>query len=392
MISDQATDRGPAIRRVPLIALAAVSLFAGLWGGLLLLGLGLPSRGGDLAAMHGPLVVFGFLGTLVSLERAVALGRGWVYTAPLASAAGSLIALADPSGSLGPALLTFAGVVLAGAYVQVDRIQRSTHNAVMALGAVAWVAATVAWLTGLGIGEISYLMAGFLVLTIVGERLELSRAMNLTRAIRLQLLVAIGVFAAGLAISLESTQVGVAVAGAGLLGQAAWLARFDVARRTVKMEGGRKKGGQQENAQRKGNASVGLTRFMAVALLAGYAWMAVAGAIWLLGGGATWGFGYDAQLHAIYLGFVISMVFAHAPVIFPAVLRIPVPFRPRYYAHLALLHVSLVIRIVGGDLLRNESLWQLGGILNELAILLFLASTAAAAIASQRGNHRGPGR
>lgn len=387
MISDQVTDGGPAIRRIPLIALAAVSLFAGLWGGLLLLGLDLPSRGGDLAAMHGPLMVFGFLGTLVSLERAVALGRGWVYAAPLASVAGSLIALADPSGSLGPALLTFAGIVLAGAYVQVDRIQRSTHNAVMALGAVAWVAATVAWLTGSGIGEISYLMAGFLVLTIVGERLELSRAMNLTRAIRMQLLVAIGVFAAGLAISLESTQIGVAVAGAGLLGQAAWLARFDVARRTVKMKGGQKKG-----AQKMGNPGAGLTRFMAVALLAGYAWMAVAGAIWLLGSGATWGFGYDARLHAIYLGFVISMVFAHAPVIFPAVLRIPVPFRPRYYAHLALLHLSLVIRIVGGDLLENESLWQLGGILNELAILLFLASTAVAAIGSQRLKNRGPGR
>jgi len=39
------------------------------------------------------------------------------------------------------------------------------------------------------------------------------------------------------------------------------------------------------------------------------------------------GGGYDAVVHAIFLGFVISMVMAHAPVILPAVLRRPLPYR-----------------------------------------------------------------
>jgi hypothetical protein len=42
---------------------------------------------------------------------------------------------------------------------------------------------------------------------------------------------------------------------------------------------------------------------------------------------------YDAMLHAVFLGFVISMVFAHASVIFPAVLGLPFEYRPAFYLH-----------------------------------------------------------
>ena len=38
------------------------------------------------------------------------------------------------------------------------------------------------------------------------------------------------------------------------------------------------------------------------------------------------------------LGFVFSMVFGHAPIIFPAVLRVAVPYHPVFYVPLALLH------------------------------------------------------
>jgi len=36
--------------------------------------------------------------------------------------------------------------------------------------------------------------------------------------------------------------------------------------------------------------------------------------------------GYDAFLHAVLLGFVFAMIFGHAPIIFPAVLGIRIPF------------------------------------------------------------------
>src|SRR5579875_1572570 len=76
-----AVARRRLLARAPLMALALVALFAGLWGGLLRLGLSVPSDLTSAAVVHGPLMTFGFLGTLISLERAVALGRPFVYAA-----------------------------------------------------------------------------------------------------------------------------------------------------------------------------------------------------------------------------------------------------------------------------------------------------------------------
>ena len=94
------------------------------------------------------------------------------------------------------------------------------------------------------------------------------------------------------------------------------------------------------------------------------------------------------MLHALFLGFVIGMVFAHAPVIVPAVFRAPVPYRRHFYAHLGLLHASLILRLVGGDLAGNLRAWQWGGVLNEVALLCFLGVTIAA-FRSSRAARRG---
>jgi hypothetical protein len=136
---------------------------------------------------------------------------------------------------------------------------------------------------------------------------------------------------------------------------AAWLWRYDIARRTIQRQG--------------------LTRYIAACLLPGYIWLGIGGLLWLIyGGGYTAGPIYDAMLHTIFLGFVFSMIFGHAPVIIPAVLRISVPYRPIYYVHLALLHLSLAIRVTG-DLTLDPTIRRWGALFNATAILLFLAVT-----------------
>jgi len=65
----------PVAARLPFLALGIVCLLTGLAGGLGRLGIALPSLRPGLVAFHGPLMVAGFLGTLVSLERAVARQR-----------------------------------------------------------------------------------------------------------------------------------------------------------------------------------------------------------------------------------------------------------------------------------------------------------------------------
>jgi hypothetical protein len=351
-------------RRAPLMALAVVALFAGLWGALIRLGLTLPSAVTSAAELHGPLMALGFLGTLVSLERAVAVARPWLYVAPLAAGVGALAGLAGAPDSFGPALLALAGCVLLAAHLVLHRRQPSAHNAVMGLGALAWCAAAVLWLAGADVARFAPLLAGFLVLTIVGERLELTRAVLRSDRVQQLLITAIAVFAAGLVVSIFAERTGVRIAGVGLAAQAAWLARYDVARRTVRIGG--------------------VTRFMASALLAGYVWLGCAGVLWTAYAALSDGPAYDASLHAVFLGFVMSMVFAHAPVIVPAVLRVALPFRRAFYGHLALLHLSLAVRVIGGDLAGNTVLWQWGGIAGEAAILLFLAATAHGVLSTRR--------
>ena len=128
----------------------------------------------------------------------------------------------------------------------------------------------------------------------------------------------------------------------------------------------------------------GLPRFMAVAMLGSFTWLAVAGGIWLVAGPTTSGPRYDALLHAVFLGFVMSMVMAHAPVILPAVLRRPLPYRPVMYAPLALLHASLLVRVGIGDGTGWEPVWRWAGVGNVVAVLGFVACAAAVAVRAAR--------
>lgn len=352
--------------RVPIFATAAVSLLAALWGGLLLLGFPVPTVTGTTASSHGPLMVLGFLGTVIALERAVALSRPWGFLAPAAAGLGG-VALVLDLALVGRLLLCAASIVLVVVYVVVNRVQPAIHLRVMAVGAVCWYLATVLWLAGWTVPRLVPWLAGFLVFTIAGERLELARVGLLRPASVRQFRVAAVVLLVGLVLTTLPTLavVGTRAAGAGMLGLALWGAANDVARRTVRI--------------------AGVTRFMAVCLLAGYAWLGVAGTLWLVVGdlGSSLAV-YDAALHAVFLGFVMSMIFGHAPVIVPAVLRVRLPFHPSFYLHLGLLHVALAIRVIAGDAFGVTGLWRAGGVATEVAVVLFLAASAVAVVRARR--------
>lgn len=358
------------LRRLPLLGLGLTCLLAGLWGGLVLLGLPVPALRTAATADHGPLMTLGFLGTVIALERAVALGRGWAFAAPAAAGAGGLSLLVGAPPVLGRLLLCFAAVVLVVVYAAVLRIQPALHLVVMAAGALCWYAATLLWLRGWPVPRMVPWLAGFLILTVLGERLELARIGRLSTASIRHFVAGFALLCLGLVLSTgpgDVATLGVRLGGGGLVVLALWGARHDIARRTVKVPG--------------------VTRFMAVCLLTGYGWLFVAGATWLAVGDLGRSIAsYDVALHAVFLGFIMSMIFGHAPVIVPAVLRVPLPFRPWFYAHVGLLHASLLLRLVGGDALGNRVAWQVGGVGNEIAVLLFLVASAAASTRARRRN------
>ena len=104
----------PIARTGPLLILGGISLVAGLTGALVLIGLAMPSATTRLAGSHGLLMTLGFLGTLIALERAVALAHWWGYLAPLASGLGGIaLATGQPVGVAGTMLVGAAAVYLA---------------------------------------------------------------------------------------------------------------------------------------------------------------------------------------------------------------------------------------------------------------------------------------
>lgn len=344
-----------ALWRMPLLAIGVLSLGWGTWLGLSRLGWNLPLPWPDQLIAHGPLMVCGFLGALIGLERAIGLGARWGYAAPVLTASGALFLDFGAAGFPGPLLITIGSLVVVAIFVVVWRRQPSLFAFTMMLGAIAWVAGNALWLGGAAIFRVVFWWLAFLVLTIAGERLELNRVLRPTPAIRSTFALAVALVLGGVAAAAGWPEAGVRVLGAGLIALTWWLARNDVARRTVRQRG--------------------LTRFMAVCLLTGYAWLGLGGAIAVTTGTAMPGLLYDAMLHAVFLGFVMSMVFAHAPVIFPAVLGLPLEYRGTFYLHLGVLHASVVLRIVG-DLVDSLGRWRAwGGLFSAAALLLFLVNT-----------------
>lgn len=338
----------------PLLILSVIALLSGMWAGLLRLGWILPGGSGPLPVSHGPLMVSGFLGTLIALERVVALRQRWMFIGPLFSGMGWLASLLVPSQPLGPVLITLGSLILLVIFTVIIRREPRIFTFTMGVGALSWLVGNLLWLSGKPVFTIVLWWAAFLVFTIAGERLELSRVLRPKQWHYLLFSAAALVFLAGVILSTWMLDTGTRLAGLGMILTAAWLIRFDIARRNLRHK-------------------LPLTRYIAACLFAGYIWLGISGGIALLAGGQIGGGLYDALLHAVFVGFVISMIFGHAPIIIPAVTGALVKFSPRFYAHLLLLHISLVLRIAG-DLLGQPAWRKWGGLFNEIAIILFLIS------------------
>ena len=354
--SEASRGRRPAWLRLPLLLVAFVALFIGIGAGLVRLGWSMPALAVENASLHGPLMICGFFGVVIGIERAVALGRVWAYGGPLIAGLGTVAAI-HGAIALAPWLYLTGSAVLLGASLAALRRQPAWFTATIVLGAACWSIGTARWALGAEIHQVLGWWLAFLVLTIAGERLELSRFLPRSAAAGRVFAIIVAVLL--IALLAWSRSWGQQLAGSALVALAAWLARHDIARRTVRQRG--------------------LTRFIAVSLLSGYVWLGVAGAVMTLAGLRTGTAAYDAALHALLLGFVFAMVFGHAPIIFPAVLRIAVPYHPVFYAPLGVLHLSVVVRVVG-DATGEIGLTRGAGFLSACALLAFVVSTASAVV------------
>ncbi|MDP2880089.1 MAG: hypothetical protein Q8N89_00730 [Azonexus sp.] len=333
--------------RLPLLFFGMLSLLGGVMAGLARLGWEVPAPAMQAAGVHGPLMIAAFFGTVISLERAVAAGRNWAYLAPLAAGASGIALLAGAPLLLGQILGSLGAFGLIAASAVALRRQVAVFTIVLTLAAGCWLVGNLLWLAS---GDVSAAVAWwllFLVLTIAGERLELTRFLPTPPLAQKLFIGIVGVLLVSAMTTVDR------LFAAGLIALALWLLRYDIARRNI--------------------ATEGLTRFIAACLLSGYAWLFAAGLLGLAGAFAPGHAWRDAALHAIGLGFVFSMVFGHAPIIFPAVTRIRIPYHPALYLPLALLHLTLALRVFGG-LADNFDLRHNAALLNGLVLIVFIAT------------------
>lgn len=342
--------------RLGAVLAIAATLLAGVLGGLQRAGWApLPAATAQAALQHAALMIGGWLGTVIALERAVALKTTLARAVPWCSAPAA-IGLMAGAAVLGAGLLWLAATLYVASSWQLWQRQRSAHVVVMSLAALSWWAGNTRFLMAGASADLSTLAAWFtfLVLTIAAERLDLTRLTQRSALAQRLFHAVVALLCAGVLVGFVDERPGGTLVGAAWLALAAWLAHYDIARITL--------------------ARPGLPRYMALALLAGYAWLAVGGIAWAA---LAWGAPVrDAAFHAVGLGFVLSMVMAHAPVILPAVAGVRLRFGLAFYLPLVALHATLLWRLLAAP--------TSGALANALALLWFALTVLGAVLAARQ--------
>ena len=327
-------------------------------------------------------MLYGFLGTAITLERAVALRSDkaaitwWGYLAPAASGLGVITALVGaalpttPFARVIPAAMWMSAMALLVAiYLVIWKRQQTFFLLIQILGAVAGFIGIALWGRGFDIPQIVPWWTAFLVLTILGERLELARIAFISTALQVRVFVESLVYFTALTVTMFAPTWGYPLMGPTLAVLVVDARSHDVALRTIRTQG--------------------LTKFMAAAMLGGYAWALLAAGIWVVQGPVYWGYGYDTSVHALTFGFALSMVMAHAPIILPAVARREVPYSPVLWAVWGLLQAGLLVRVISGArvALGQESAfggWQFGGAVDVFTVLAFVITTVTLILLGSR--------
>lgn len=348
-------------RRIFLLP-AIVCLILALNGALQLLGVYAPIRFTKTADAHGLLMTLGFLGALISLERAVANSRWYSYLAPVALSIGGLLLLTDLPKVAAQLSLFTGSALLTLTYVPLWRRNHDPATLVQLLGAASAMAVPLLLIADLPIRTLVPFLIAFVVLTIAGERLELARITLPVKAPQ-QFLILATIATLTLFMAWLWPTFGYPILGLSYITMTVFLIKNDVARRLIHTTGNR--------------------RFMAACMLAGYFWLTISATMWL-SGPAFEGGRYDTLIHAAFLGFAMSMVMAHATVIFPAVSGLSITYHWFFWMPLTLLHLGLILRIWLGNTLEVTWVHQLGGTLNVWALLIFFATVATRAVQASR--------
>jgi hypothetical protein len=346
------------IERLPFVFLAMLSLIAGLLAGLHRIGWQLQLSG--VSPNHGAIMVGGFLGTLIILEKIIPLKRKIVYAVPIISGASVvLFFIGQPVYSIVSLVLASAGLSIIFFIYWIR--EKSSIYLLMLAGAICWLTGNLLLLIhNFYPISLPWWMA-FVLLVITAERIELMKFLPVSDYQKLILMGMLLAFVIGCLISFHG--VGNYVTSFSLVGISVWLMRHDVVGLNLK--------------------KTGLPRYVGVALLSGYFALLLSGIFLPLL--TEQPLGYDLLVHSFFIGFVFSMIFAHGPIILPGVLGLSLkPYHSIFFIWLALLHASWITRAIS-DITLDMQLRKYSGLISALAIIGYFLSLAVITNRSQRG-------
>jgi hypothetical protein len=345
------------MERLPIVIMAMFCLLSGLWSGLTRIGWNMTIL--PITAHHGAIMVGGFLGTLIALEKIIPLKKKVLYSIPVMNALSVVFFFAgQPRIAIYTLIISSAALLVVFLYY--FRLQRNIIYVLMSLGAISWLIGNILLLTKLFYPLAFPWWAAFALFIIAAERLELMQFLRVSGTNKKMFIGILASFFIGVFFSFHGA--GNLICGLALIGTAVWLLRNDVIGINLK----------------KNN----LPKYVAISLLMGYVALLMTG-IFFFVLSDQW-LSYDVIVHSFFIGFVFSMIFAHGPIILPGILgRSVTPFNKILYVWLAILQVSWIIRLFA-DVLMEMEIRKISGLLSTAAILGYLITMAVLTIRTRR--------
>lgn len=340
-----------ALKPIYLFPFVLIALVTGMVGGWIRIGYTEIAISGS-AANHGILMVGGFLGTLISLERAMVMRHKVWLVVPLISGLSIPVLLLLGWPTFGMAMMLSASLGLMGIMYLQSLRHPALYQYVMSVGALSWMLGNFSLLyTGFVPGAVPWWI-GFVLFTIVGERLELSKFLPTPVIAKKALVWLLAAFFIGLWLPFHDY--GNWLMGAAIIFMSFWLLHFDIAKVAA-----------QKSKQFK---------YIGIGLRVGYFWLTLHGII--LTFMTAHSFHYDLYIHTFFLGFTFSMIWAHAPIILPMILNIKINlYHPILWIGWSIFQLSLLGRILSSVFGIYE--WRtLFGVINGYSILAQFALMA----------------
>jgi hypothetical protein len=316
-------------------------------GGLHHLNLGLHQ---SLATLHYVIFFSGFFGTLLSVESAVGQGKKWLFLIPATILIGTLLYITYGIWYifvLGAAIFSIPSIMVF--------VQRKNYITFVIPCILFFLGAIFNVMNFYYSSALAYLY--FITLYILAERLELAKIVGAGKGAFWNLVASELVILFAIVLSIYNLQLAIRLSGLTTLILAIWFWFNDLARKAIRT---------REPA-----------KYSALAMLIGYIWLALGNTLFIVDASTFWG----ESIHSVTLGFVFSMVFAHAPIIFPNVAKVKFNFSRTLYIPLFLLHFSVLLRVVS-HFLPNAK--PIALYLNFISIIFFFATFIVLVRASKK--------